>query len=160
MGIAVSKESWEPAGMTMHLIKLCVGAHSVDDLARWQAANRQYWRQVEGRACVFHTTAQTPRLRAALLDGGSLYWVIRGVIQARQRLVGFDEGHKENGSACCLLLLDPTIVAVQPVVRRAFQGWRYLPPDEAPPDLAESAASDVEAMPAALRRDLAELCLI
>ena len=82
----------------------------------------------------------TPRSRrrsaqAELLDGGSLYWVIKGVIQVRQRLVGFEEGTKDDGSRCCLILLDQQLVPVRPVPRRAFQGWRYFDAADAPPDL-------------------------
>jgi len=146
--------------MALHLIKLSVGSESVEDHAAWQAANRQFWRKVGRRFAVFHTTFQTPKRTAELLDGGSLYWVIKGLIQARQRLVGFDEGQKEDGSPCCLLLLDPEIVAVRPVPRRAFQGWRYFDPNDAPPDLKSASGGDIGALPAHMRRDLAALGLI
>lgn len=147
-------------GMTLHLIKLSVGSESMADHADWQAANRQYWVKCKGRQCVFHTTFQTPKRTADLLDGGSLYWVIKGVIQARQAIVGFDEGQKEDGSPCCLLLLDPKIVAVRPVPRRAFQGWRYLDPADAPADLADGARGDVGELPPQMRRELAALGLL
>ncbi len=146
--------------MTLHIIKLSVGSESVEDHAGWQAANRQYWRKVGRRNAVFHTTFQTPKRTAELLDGGSLYWVIKGLIQARQRLVGFDEGKKEDGSPCCLLLLDPEIVPVRPVPRRAFQGWRYLDPADAPPDLGGGPRGDLQDLPPAMRRELAALGLI
>ncbi|MDX2306772.1 MAG: DUF1489 domain-containing protein [Hyphomicrobium sp.] len=146
--------------MTLHLIKLCVGAASIDDLATWQAGNRQFHKKVGGATAVFHTTFQTPKRVEELLDGGSLYWVIKGVIQCRQRLVGFDDGQKEDGSACCLILLDPSIVPVRPAPRRAFQGWRYLAGDDAPRDLPQGAADGLGELPAKLRRELAELCLI
>lgn len=146
--------------MTLHMIKLSVGSDSVEDHARWQAANRQFWRKVGSKPAVFHTTFQTPKRTAELLDGGSLYWVIKGIIQARQRLVGFDEGTKEDGSPCCLLLLDPEIVTVRPVPRRAFQGWRYLDPADAPPDLGKGARGDLADLPPQMRRELAALGLI
>lgn len=146
--------------MTVHMIKLSVGSESVDDHAQWQAANRQFWRKVGNRPAVFHTTFQTPKRTADLLDGGSLYWVIKGLIQARQRLVGFDEGKKEDGSPCCLLLLDPEIIPVRPVPRRPFQGWRYLDAAAAPPDLGKGSRGDIGDLPPALRRDLAALGLI
>jgi hypothetical protein len=100
-----------------------------------------------------------PRRAAELLDGGSLYWVIKGTIQARQRLIGFEEGTKPDGSRCCLIRLDPAVVPVRPVPRRAFQGWRYLDADDAPPDLGP-AGKGVAALPPKMRRDLAELGLL
>ena len=146
--------------MTLHLIKLSVGSESIEDHAKWQAANRQFWRKVENKPVVFHTTFQTPKRTAELLDGGSLYWVIKGVIEARQRLVGFDEGKKEDGTPCCLLLLDPVIVPVRPVPRRAFQGWRYLDPADAPADLGTQSSRNGGDLPTALRRELAALGLL
>ena len=146
--------------MTVHMIKLSVGSESVDDHAQWQSANRQFWRKVGRQPAVFHTTFQTPKRSADLLNGGSLYWVIKGLIQARQRLIGFDEGKKEDGSPCCLLLLDPQIVPVRPVPRRPFQGWRYLDPADVPPDLGTGPRGDICELPAAMRRELAALGLI
>lgn len=146
--------------MPLHMIKLSVGSESVEDHTQWQAANRQFWRKVGGKPAVFHTTFQTPKRTADLLDGGSLYWVIKGLIQARQRLVGFDEGKKEDGSSCCLLLLDPRIVPVRPVPRRPFQGWRYLDVADAPPDLGSGQHGDISELPPAMRRELAALGLI
>lgn len=146
--------------MTLHLIKLSVGSQSIADHADWQASHRQYWLKRNGRDCVFHTTFQTPKRTAELLDGGSLYWVIKGVVQARQLIVGFDDGHKEDGSPCCLLLLDPDIVAVRPVPRRAFQGWRYLDLADAPADLGAGTRGDMGALPPQMRRELAALGLL
>lgn len=146
--------------MPLHLIKLCVGAASIEDLASWQAANRQFTKKIRGTPAVFLTTFQTPKRTDDLLDGGSLYWVIKGLVQARQRLVGFQDGLKEDGSPCCLLLLDPKIVAVRPVPRRAFQGWRYLSADDAPADLAAGADDCLASLPPKLRKELAQLFLI
>ena len=146
--------------MTLHLIKLSVGSDSIEDHAKWQAANRQFWRKVANKPVVFHTTFQTPKRTAELLDGGSLYWVIKGVIEARQRLVGFDEGKKEDGTPCCLLLLDPMIVPVRPVPRRAFQGWRYLDPKDAPRDLRGGTGKARAAMPPELIAELKQLGLL
>ena len=119
--------------MTLHLVKLCVGAGSIEDLDAWQKGRFAEQRKAGERPRLFHTTFQTPKRQAELLDGGSLYWVIKGVIQVRQRLVGFEEGTKADGSRCCLMLLDAAFVAVRPVPRRAFQGWRYLAPPMRPP---------------------------
>ena len=146
--------------MTLNLIKLCVGTASIEDLETWQQANRRLKHKVSGRAGVYHTTFQTPKRRAELLDGGSLYWVIKGVIQVRQRLVGLEDGTKPDGSPCCLLLLDRLLVPVRPVPRRAFQGLRYLSQEDAPADLATGAGAAIAAMPPKMRKQLAELGLI
>lgn len=146
--------------MTLHLVKLCVGAVSIEDLAQWQAERLAKAGRRSRGAQFFHTTFQTPKRQAELLDGGSLYWVIKGQIQVRQRLIGFGDGKKEDGSPCCLLLLDPELVAVLPTPRRAFQGWRYLTAEDAPADLAAAAGKGLSAMPERLRRELADLGLI
>lgn len=146
--------------MPLHLIKLCVGAESIEDLATWQAGRLKAQKAAGIKPHLFHTTFQRPKRESDLLDGGSLYWVIKGVIQCRQRLTGFGEGQKDNGSPCCLLLLDKTIVPVRPTPRRAFQGWRYLTADDAPPDLKGGNGGDLAAMPPMLKKQLAELGLL
>jgi len=145
--------------MTVHLVKLCVGAQSVADLAAWQADHRQT-RTASGRPAVFHTTFQSPKRQTELLAGGSLYWVIKGTILVRQSIVGFGEGRKEDGSPCCLIQLDPALIDVRPVPRRAFQGWRYLAADDAPPDVAGGRGDAVASMPPAMRKELAALGLL
>src|SRR5690606_38948319 len=145
--------------MTVHLVKLCVGVGSIEELSAWQSAGLAEMAAAGLTPQISHTTFQTPKRRDELLDGGSLYWVIKGCVQARQRMIGLEEGTREDGSRCCHLFLDPEIVPVRPVPRRAFQGWRYLSAADAPPDLTGNGAQDVE-MPAKMRRELAELCLI
>ena len=146
--------------MPLHLLKLCVGAESIADLEHWIAQRMAIQRKRGETPEHVHTTRMTPKRRDELLDGGSLYWVIKGQILVRQRLVGFDEGTKKDGSPCCLLLLDPELVPVRPVPRRAFQGWRYLTSEDAPVDLGKGGGKGVAAMPERLRRELAELGLI
>jgi hypothetical protein len=147
--------------MALHLIKLCVGAESIEDLASWQAERLQERRRAgEKRPNLFHRTFQSPKRRDELLDGGSLYWVIKGIVQVRQPLLDIAEGHKEDGTPCCLLILKNELIAVRPTPRRPFQGWRYLSQTEAPPDLKRGAASGITAMPPKLRKQLAELGLL
>jgi hypothetical protein len=147
--------------MALHLIKLCVGADSIEDLASWQAERLKQRRQAgEKRPNLFHRTFQTPKRRAELLEGGSLYWVIKGIVQVRQPLLDIAEGHREDGSPCCLLILRNELIAVRPVPRRPFQGWRYLSAAEAPQDLKRGAASGLSAMPPKLRKELADLGLL
>jgi hypothetical protein len=147
--------------MALHLIKLCVGVDCIEDLASWQAERLKRRRQAgEKRPNLFHRTFQSPKRRAELLDGGSLYWVIKGIVQVRQPLLDISEGHKEDGTPCCLLILKNELIAVRPVPRRAFQGWRYLSASEAPQDLKRGAAGSLTAMPPKLRKELADLGLL
>jgi hypothetical protein len=145
--------------MTLNLVKLCVGASSIDDLARWQAMPRNQ-KTFEGRRVAYHTTFQTPKRQADLLDGGSLYWVIKGTILVRQPIAGFGQGRRDDGSPCCLILLATGLIPVRPVPRRAFQGWRYLSAEDAPADSKAGASDDVAAMPPKMRKTLADLGLI
>jgi hypothetical protein len=147
--------------VTLHLVKLCVGCESIGDLASWQAERLAERRKAgERRPLPFHRTFQMPKRREELLAGGSLYWVIKGLIQARQPLADVVEGTREDGTSCCVLLLKNELVAVRPVPRRAFQGWRYLAAAEAPEDLPRGSLPGVAAMPPKLRKQLAELGLI
>jgi hypothetical protein len=147
--------------MTLHLIKLCVGCDSIEDLAAWQAERlRQRRKAGEKKPHLFHRTFQMPKRRAELLDGGSLYWVIKGIVQVRQPLHDLTEGTKEDGTPCCLLILKNELVPVRPTPRRAFQGWRYLDADDAPSDLKRASAAGIVAMPPRLRKQLAELGLL
>ncbi len=93
--------------MTLHLIKLCVGAASIEELADWQAARAAEQKKAGKKPRIFHTTFQTPKRDAELLDGGSLYWVIKGTVQVRQKLVGFEQGtevgrHALPASSCSI----------------------------------------------------------
>lgn len=146
--------------MTIHLVKLCVGCDSVEDLASWQTERLKQMKADKQKPELCHRTFQMPKRRDELLDGGSIYWVIKGIIQARQRLLDLREGTRPDGTPCTLLILDRKLVHVRPVPRRAFQGWRYFADEDAPPDLAGGRAEDLEAMPAKLRRELAELGLL
>ncbi len=146
--------------MPLHLIKLSVGTESIDDIALWQTERVRQMKRDGLKPELFHRTFQMPKRRDELLDGGSIYWVIKGVVQARQRLVDLREGTREDGTPCTLLILERTLVPVRPTPRRAFQGWRYLGPDDAPADITGNTRDDVAAMPPKLRRELAELGLL
>ncbi len=139
--------------MTLHLIKLSVGTEDVDGLRHWQT------RRMKQVGRVFHRTRMMPRRRAALVDGGSIYWVIKGAIRARQRLTGVEAAVDENGRPCTLLLLDPDLQRTAPRPHRAFQGWRYYAPEDAPPDLKD-LSEGIENMPPRLVAALHELGLL
>lgn len=145
--------------MPLHLVKLCVGSDSIADLAQWQRERARALRAAGQKPRIYHRTFQTPKRQQELLDGGSLYWVIRGMVEVRQRITGFGEGTKDDGSPCCLIYLDRKLVPVRPVPRRAFQGWRYLPADDAPPDLGDGRGA-LSAVPESMRRELSELGLL
>ena len=140
--------------MTLHLLKLCVGADSVADLADWQAARMAERRDAGADSRPTHVTRMWPRRSDAMLDGGSLYWVIRGLVLVRQRILALEPVTGADGGARCALRLDPELVRTCPLPRRPFQGWRYLAADDAPPDLGAGTGID---LPPALARGLADL---
>jgi hypothetical protein len=145
--------------MTVHLIKLCVGVDTVKELADWQAERLKRLKRAGKTPELCHRTLQTPRRRDEVVDGGSLYWVVKGFVLARQHVLDLRTDVKDDGTACCGIVLDAELVATQPHPRRAFQGWRYLDVADAPPD-ATRFADEAEAMPRTMREDLRELRLI
>ena len=145
--------------MTLHLIKLCVGAESIADLEEWIDERMAERRRRGERADHAHVTRMVPKRADELVDGGSLYWVIKGLISARQRLLEIEPFVDADGVGRCRLWLEPKVVPVAPRPMRAFQGWRYFVANDAPPDLA-AAAKGAAAMPEDLRRALGELGLL
>jgi hypothetical protein len=145
--------------MTVHLIKLCVGVETVEELATWQAERLKRLKRARKTVELCHRTMQMPRRREEVLDGGSLYWVIKGFVLVRQRVLDLRPDVKEDATACCGIVLDKELVATRAHPRRAFQGWRYLEAQDAPKDagVIDAAADD---MPRRMREDLRELRLI
>ena len=144
--------------MSLNLLKLCVGCDSVEDLEQWIASRLEARRRQGEPAEHWHTTRMVPARAEALVDGGSLYWVIKGNVQCRQSLRAVRPFVDGEGVGRCHLVLDPALVRTEWQPRRPFQGWRYLRVEEAPADLADGAA--LAAMPPQLRRALAELGLL
>src|SRR5205085_9986597 len=122
-------------GMTVHLIKLCVGCDSIEDLAEWIEYRLSEARKARKKPEHVHVTSMMPKRVSDLLDGGSLYWVIKGNVQVRQRLLDVRAFTDEEGIHRCRLVLEPKLVPTDWQPRRAFQGWRYLPTKDAPADL-------------------------
>lgn len=140
--------------MTIHLQKLSVGSESIMTLADWQAHVVKQ-RLLKGLSPHHvHVTRMFPKRREEILDGGSIYWVIKGNILCRNAIAGLEETTK-NGHRACAILMDPELIPVLPKPRRAFQGWRYLPVDDAPQDL-KGLEAGVD-LPDALRAKLLEL---
>ena len=140
--------------MPLHLLKLCVGTESIADLESWiEQSLRQRGEQA-------HTTRMVPKREADLVPDGSLYWVIKGQILCRQRLLAVRPFTDGGGIRRCHLVLEPRVLPVVPRPCRPFQGWRYLDHSSAPADLEAAAAGGVAAMPDTMRRELAELGLL
>ncbi len=145
--------------MPLHLIKLCVGSDSVRDLEDWIKQKLKQKRKNGEKPERIHTTRMMPKRAAELIDGGSLYWVIRGELLCRERILAVRPFVDRNGVGRCALVLDPKVVLVAPRPYRAFQGWRYLAAKDAPGDL-DKVAKGAALMPEKLRRELRELGLM
>ncbi|MEJ8476732.1 DUF1489 family protein [Roseibium algae] len=144
--------------MTLNLVKLCVGVDSVESLQASLDFRAEQQRLSGQPLEQFHTTRMVPTRKDELLDGGSLYWVIKGRIQVRQHLIDIRSFTDQGGIKRCDLVLEPRLIPTQYQPRRPFQGWRYLKPEDCPADLR--GMSESANMPDHMRRDLAELCLI
>lgn len=144
--------------MGLHLIKLCVGIDTVAELEDWiREKRRRAGRPGMGHV---HVTRMMPKRAGELVDGGSLFWVIKGQLSCRQALRAVEPFTDGEGVGRCRLVLDPAVVPVLPRPVRPFQGWRYLEPELAPADLGRDGADTVAALPETLRRELVELGLL
>ena len=144
--------------MPLHLLKLCVGVDTIAELEAHVAARLAMCRAAAKALEDVHTTRMTPKRMDEIVSGGSLYWVIRGQVAARQPVHAVRPFVAGDGMGRCLLVLDPEVVPVLSRPCRPFQGWRYLAEDDKPADLADRPGA--AAMPEALRHALRELCLI
>src|ERR1700712_619955 len=145
--------------MPLHLIKLAVGCESVKELKGWVAERIATAKKKGLPLHHIHITRMQPKRGEEIVAGGSLYWVIRGEIAAREKVIGIEPFRDKDGIGRCRLLMQPKVIAVSPRPMRPFQGWRYFTADSAPPDLRKPAAS-VAAMPEPLRRELRDLGLL
>jgi hypothetical protein len=145
--------------MPLHLIKLCVGCDSVSDLEDWIRQKLKEKRRRGQKAEHIHTTRMVPKRAAELKNGGSLYWVIRGQIACRERILDVRPFVDKDGIGRCRIVLDGKLILVEPRLRSAFQGWRYFEAKEAPRDLSR-AAPGAAIMPENMRRELQQLGLL
>lgn len=137
---------------TINLIKLSVGSESTESLIEWQATP-----QAQGSdGLPRHVTRMWPKRSAEILAGGSIYWVIKGLIQCRQRILRLDEVTGSDGIRRCAIVLEPVLHRTQSVTKRPFQGWRYLNPEDAPPDLPKGRKAE-DVLPVELNQALAEI---
>lgn len=139
----------------LHLQKLSVGTENVADLAAWQASKRAQAPDGLPR----HVTRMWPKRADELLSGGSIYWVVKGSLLCRQRIVRLDEYIGTDGIRRCAIVIDPELIRVVPSLKRPFQGWRYLKPEDAPKDLPAGRENE-EALPPSLSAALAEIGIL
>ena len=144
--------------MTLHLIKLCVGAGTIKDLRDWQTQRLKDLRARKEKPELVHVTRMAPSRAAEILNGGSLYWVMKGHIRCRQKLLDIDPFVDKEGVKRCRLVLDKNIVPVRRRERRPFQGWRYLEDKDAPADASLTGMD--EDMPEEMRAELEALGLL
>ena len=137
----------------LHMLKLSVGSDSVETLARFQELRRAQ----AGR--LYHQTRMMPRRREELLTGGSIYWVIRGHVRARQAILDIEQDTDSDGRNYALLILDPDLIRTETRIQRPFQGWRYLEAADAPRDLA-SGELENGGIPPEMAAELRELGLL
>ena len=139
----------------INLIKLSVGTESIEGLKAWQDSPRPKGADGLPR----HITRMWPKREAELVAGGSIYWVIKGVVQCRQRILRLDEYDRGDGIRRCALVFDPKLIRVQNQTKKPFQGWRYLKPEDAPADLPEHRTRE-EQLPPQLSAALADIGVI
>ena len=136
----------------VNLIKLSVGTENLEQLAAWQ----QHRASLARDGMYYHQTRMWPKREAEIVNGGSIYWVVKGEISARQRIIRLDEKIGTDGIRRCGIVLDPKVIPTVAALKRPFQGWRYLKPEDAPADLPEGRSQE-QALPIELNRALAEI---
>ena len=144
--------------MPLHLIKLSVGSESIRDHEDWVKEKLAQKRKAGVKKPEYmHRTRMVPRRIEEVLDGGSMYWVIKGQVVARQEIKDIRPFTDKEGVSRCHIVMAPKLIPVVPRPHRAFQGWRYLEPDRAPPDLSRGDTGD---MPAEMAAELKRLGLL
>ncbi len=144
--------------MPMHIIKLAVGSTGLDSIERFQST-----RLIEygGQKATWISTRNRPKQEAEVLNGGSLYWVLKSKIICRQRIIGFEDKTDEEGKKYCHFILDPTLHATAPKPFRPFQGWRYFKDSDIPADLENGETiTGFGEMPQDMIKDLQDMGLV
>lgn len=127
----------------IHLIKLSVGVSSYEELESYRDERAHWWGADYGEDVHVHRTRTMPKRADELLaGGGSIYWVIAGAIRCRQPILRFQAATDREGKDCCDIIMSRDMVRTMPYPKRPFQGWRYLEPKDAPPDMASGVQED------------------
>lgn len=143
--------------MTIHLQKLSVGTESITTLQEWQKKVVARRRKAGLSAHHEHVTRMFPKQAEALLDGGSIYWVIKGMMICRNEITALEETRTRDGRKACSILMVPELIPVIPTAKRPFQGWRYLKSEDVPADLKGLGEASVDQLPPEFRAKLAYL---
>ena len=146
--------------MTVHLLRMAVRVESVGHLRTIQAERMQESAKSRKKQRLFPYTRNAPRRDKELLDGGSIYWVVKRYIRVRQKILGIESATNDEGRRYCSIELDPELVLVEPRRHKAFQGWRYFRTEDVPGDILEQSATEVDSLPLELADELRDLGLI
>ncbi|NQV83861.1 MAG: DUF1489 domain-containing protein [Rhodospirillales bacterium] len=145
--------------MTVHLIKLSVGVENVRHLEQIQAHRLADAKRRGVAPELMHVTRNTPRRAAEILKQGSIYWVIKRFIRARQVIADIRQVEGREGRPACALVLEPGLIRTEIRSFRPFQGWRYLAAEDVPADAPPGMADGAE-VPAELAAELKGLGLL
>lgn len=145
--------------MTVHLVKIAVGADSIEDIAEFQKQRRAKLKAERGKPILVHKTRNMPKRESEIVKAGSIYWIVKGFIRVRQRILGFEKRTDKEGRPYCEIRLDPKLVRTVPLAHKPIQGWRYMEADVVPADLTGKAAKADE-MPPEMMMQLRELGLL
>ena len=126
----------------MHMIKLCVGVATLEELESYREERAHWWGADYGENIHVHRTRTMPKRRAEMEGQGSIYWVISGVIRCRQPILRLADATDKEGLSCCDIIMSPDMIRVSPRPKSPFQGWRYLDPKDAPPDLGKGGFAE------------------
>ena len=146
--------------MSLNIIKLAVGIRDINHLKKVQETRHKTSElMIDGIKQLFHMTRNTPKRSNEILKGGSIFWVIRGVVQIRQPIIGIKKMKNELGKPVCAIILEQNLIRTIPKIVRAFQGWRYLSSKESPTDLQDKSSSN-SSLPAEMVKELKVLGLL
>lgn len=145
--------------MPLHIIKIAVGIDDIPHLRRVQKDRLAAAKSRKEKPRLRHMTRMFPSRADEITDGGSIYWIVKGFVLVRQRILAIEAVEANDHGKRCAFVLDPKLVPTLPQPRRPHQGWRYLKPDEAPAD-AKGGAADVKGLPPKLLAELRDLGLL
>jgi len=119
----------------IHMVKLCVGVSSVEELESYRHERAHWWGADYGEDVHVNRTRMMPKRREEMEGLSSIYWVMSGTICCRQRILRLAKFTNAEGIDYCDIIMAPEIIRTLPYPKRPFQGWRYLRPEDAPPDM-------------------------